>query len=199
MISVARLLRCNTVDDYEEMLAQVDGKLELFFGQIYAMAGATEEHCDLQTAVVHFLTNQLGLASPCKVRSSDLKIGHGHDRLPGHDPDKQLMPFRAFPDISVVCGDSTYIGTGKTKAVCNPKVLFEITSDGTEAFDRDLKWREYARIDSLESVVIVSHTKKQLTIHARVHDWAAVEISEGDFVVPGISARINIDELYRVV
>ena len=40
-------MRHNTVDE----LVQVEGKLELFFGQIYAMAGATEEHCELLMAV----------------------------------------------------------------------------------------------------------------------------------------------------
>jgi Uma2 family endonuclease len=86
-------------------------------------------------------------------------------------------------------------------AVTNPVALVEITSPSTEDYDRGEKLRQYQRLPSLQSVLIVSHSRRALTLVSRTTTgWAQTELTMGARVsLPQLPCLIAVDELYSAV
>ena len=195
--AAVKLYKEMTLEDYYR-ISESDPtvKYEFFQGVIYAMTGGTPDHSLLGMRIGHLVTQQLGIRSTCQVYNSDLQVGHGFKRLPGHKKRDQHKPFRAYPDVTVVCGERSIIGEGIEQACNNPVILFEVTSPGTEDYDRELKLDEYIRLESLVSYILISHEEKCLTIHTRQEDWKLKEYFKGTVNIPGIKASISIEDLY---
>ncbi len=176
------------VFSYAEYLAreQETGlRHEFLGGAIYAMAGGTPEHARLIATIAHML---LGALDPkrCRVFSSELKILIGPTGL------------ATYPDVAVVCGD-LQLASEDANAVTNPKVLVEVLSPSTEAYDRGEKWAHYRRVASLEAYVLVSQIPRRLEVYERQ--------SNGDFVhriadvgealpVACLNVTLDVDALY---
>ena len=192
MSAVVKQFKKMTLTDYYRIVGREDEiKYEFFQGVIYAMTGGTPEHSLLGGTIVGILYQQLGVKGPCRVYNSDLHVGHGqHNRA---DRDK---PFRAYPDASIVCGERLMIGEGRETACSNPRIIFEVTSPGTEDYDRELKLDEYIRMDSLMTYVLISHEERCITIHERDDDWMLKEYFEGTIQIPHVEVSLNMDELY---
>ena len=78
-------------------------------------------------------------------------------------------------------------------------MLFEVTSPSTEDYDWGLKAREYQRMSSVESVVLVSHREQRVTVLSRASGWEPRGFSTDVIEIPCIPASINVDVLYRGV
>ncbi|MCK6504979.1 Uma2 family endonuclease, partial [Myxococcota bacterium] len=103
--------------------------VELFDGEVYAMAGGTPEHALLIANVTRLVGNAL-LGRPCRVYAEALRV---------------YMPQRgdaAYPDLKVICGP-VVTHPDDPMAATNPVALVEVLSDGTEAFDRGGKFHRY--------------------------------------------------------
>ena len=107
-------------------------KLKFVGGQIFAMSGGTPEHARLIAEVAFALR---GLVDPnaCRVFGSDLKV-----RV-------EATGLATYPDLTVVCGD-LIVDKEDPNAVTNPKIVVEVLSPSTEAYDRGEKWAHYRRI-----------------------------------------------------
>ena len=197
MVVAAKQYKEMTLEDYYRICENEDRvKYELFRGVIYAMTGGTPDHSRLGTRIVLQVGTQLESKRSCEIYNSDFQVGHGFKRLPGHKKRDQHKPFRAYPDATVICGERSIMGEGIEQACSNPRVLFEVTSPGTEDYDRELKLDEYIRFDSLMAYVLISHNERCVTIHARDEDWKLREYFEGMVKIPGIDTSIDIDKLY---
>src|SRR3954462_343210 len=80
-----------TYADYVALARQSPTKHEFLDGEIYAMAGGSEEHSALAAEVVRGLGNAVG-DRPCRVHTSDLRIF------------VEAGGLATFPDASVICG-----------------------------------------------------------------------------------------------
>lgn len=69
------------------------------------------------------------------------------------------------PDVALVCGE-VLRASDDEDAVTNPKLLVEVLSPSTEAYDRGEKWAHYRRIESLEAYVLVSQIPQRLEVDA---------------------------------
>src|SRR5437762_8079027 len=90
-MSELRRLHRYTYADYVALEMDSSSKHEFLDGEIYAMAGGSEEHSALAAAMVHALANAVG-ERPCRVHTSDLRIY------------VESVGLATFPDCSVVCG-----------------------------------------------------------------------------------------------
>jgi Uma2 family endonuclease len=155
-----------TFDDYVQLEDGSSTKHEFVDGEILAMAGGTPEHAAMAAYVVRMLGNQLA-GGPCRVFSLDLGVRVVASGL------------STYADTSVVCG-RTERDPKKPTNVLNPKVLVEVTSDGTEHYDRGPKLEHYQRIPSLEAVVVVSHREPAIDVWTRDGDgWRHARYSAG--------------------
>ncbi len=119
-------------------------KHEFFDGQIYAMAETTDDHNTLVGNLYTLLRNHLQ-GQPCRTYFTDIKI-----RL------EQRNRFY-YPDLFVTC-DLRDRQTSTYKQY--PKLIIEVLSDSTEAFDRGDKFNDYQTLPSLEEYSLIN-TKQQ--------------------------------------
>lgn len=171
-------------DDYLAALEVSTLKLEYCGGEIYAMAGGTPEHAELAGSVIRLLGN--ALLGRCRASSSDLKV-----RV-------EATGLSTFADATVVCGPRQSSALDRN-AVVNPTLLVEVTSPGTEAYDRFEKLENYKQISSLQGVLLVSHAQRRVTIVERGgNQWTEREVGRGEALQLTLPAlRLLVDELYE--
>ncbi len=162
-------------------------KHEFFDGEIYAMAGGSEEHSALAVEVIVALRNGLG-DQPCRVHSSDLRVY------------VEAVGLATFPDGSVICGPLVQHGPSPDATALNPTLLLEVTSDSSEEYDTGGKLECYLTIPSLRDYVIVSHRERRITVHQRAGDgsWTTrVAIDGGQVRVESLRVDLVVDVIYR--
>lgn len=178
-----------TYDDYVALEATSDVKHEFLDGEIYAMAGGTEDHSALAAAVLRVLGNALA-ASPerrCRAHTSDLRVY------------VEAAGLATFPDGAVICGPLAQHPPSPRATALNPLVLVEVTSPASEAYDTTTKVDAYLTIPSLGAYVLLSHRERRVTVHHRAPDggWATtVAIAGGRAPVACLGAELVVDELY---
>ncbi len=80
-----------------------------------------------------------------------------------------------------------------------PPSEVEVTSKSTEAYDRGEKLGSYKRLESLRSVLIVSHRERRVTVVERGDgaDWSERDVHGGQQVtLPVLGASFPVDALY---
>jgi Uma2 family endonuclease len=161
-------------------------KHEFLNGEIYGMAGGTPEHAALSVAVSSALLAQLR-GGPCRVYSSDLRV-----RV-------LATGLATYPDVTVVCAEVERDPESATTVV-NPRVVVEVLSDATEAYDRGQKLDYYRRIPSLAAVVLVSHRAPSIEVWGRRPEdaWQHRAYGPGQVaVIDALPARLVVDEVYE--
>jgi Uma2 family endonuclease len=166
---------------YREYLALEDSanvKHEYFNGEIYAMAGGTLEHAALSAAIISALSAALR-GGTCRVFTSDLRV-----RV-------LATGLTTYPDVTVVCGEAER-DPENASTVVNPKVLIEVLSDSTAAYDRGEKLEQYKRIESLEAVLLFSQTARRVELHERTASGFRSDIITGDQSVKLASLAVEV-------
>lgn len=186
MVQSGRLHRY-TYADYVALEESSATKHEYFQGEIYAMAGGSEEHSALAAEVLRALGNALG-DRPCRTHTSDLRIY------------VEATGMATFPDGTVVCGKLEQHAPSPRATALNPTVLFEVTSDASEEYDTTTKLESYLTIPSLLDYLIVSHRERRITVHSRTSDgtWQTrVAIAGGKVTLTSLGADLVVDDIYR--
>jgi len=186
MVQSGRLHRY-TYADYVALEGSSPTKHEYFQGEIYAMAGGSEEHSALAAEVLRALGNALG-DRPCRTHTSDLRIY------------VEATGMATFPDGSVVCGKLEQHAPSPRATALNPTVLFEVTSDSSEEYDTTTKLENYLTIPSLRDYLVVSHRERRITLYSRTSDggWETrVAIAGGKLKLSSFGAELVVDEIYR--
>jgi Uma2 family endonuclease len=180
-------LHRHTYADYVAIEQTSSTKHEFFDGEIYAMAGGSEEHSALAMEILWQLRNAIG-ERPCRVHTSDLRIY------------VEAAGLATFPDGSVICGPLQQHAPSPTSTALNPLVLVEVTSDSSEAYDTGLKLDAYRRIPSLVDYIVVSHRERRITVHHREPSGAwltTVADGSGAVEVQSLGTTLRVDEIYR--
>jgi len=162
-------------------------KHEFLDGEIYAMAGGSEEHSALAAEMVHALVNDVG-DRPCRVHTSDLRIF------------VESVALATFPDCSVICGPLLQHEPSPKATALNPTVLVEVTSDSSEDYDRGAKLEYYRTIPTLREYIIVSHRERRIVVETRGNDggWSTRVAVKGERIeVSSLDAELIVDDIYR--
>jgi len=186
-MSTAAPRRRYTLADYldvEERSPTV--KHELVAGEIFAMAGGSVEHSALATAFTGLLLAHLR-GTPCRPHGSDLRIA--------------ITPANAYTyaDAAVVC-DPVERAPHSPSHVTNPRVVMEVLSPSTEAYDRDDKRLLYQHLASLGEYVLVAQDRRRVEVWTRTGDaWSHTVHDAGSrAALPSIGFELEVDELYRL-
>jgi Uma2 family endonuclease len=186
VIGPSRLHRY-TYADYVALEQTSPTKHEFLGGEIYAMAGRSEEHSALAAELLRVLGNAIG-DRPCRAHTSDLRVY------------VESVGLATFPDAAVICGPFEQHEPSPSSTALNPMILVEVTSESSEDYDTGFKLDAYRSIPSLREYVIVSHRERRITVHHRESEsrWTAtVGIRGGTVEVRSLGVRIAIDEVYR--
>ena len=145
-----------TVDEYLVLERAALDKSEYFDGEIFAMARATAAHSLISANVICELRNRLR-GNGCLPYDSNLRI---------EIPATGLF---TYPDVSVICGPIEFSPLGNDMAT-NPKLLVEVLSDSTEAYDRGGKFAHYRTIPSFREYILISQTEPLVEVFFRRDD-----------------------------
>jgi Uma2 family endonuclease len=176
-----------TYQEYVWLEAESHTRHEFLEGEIVAMAGGTPEHSAMGAEIIGQLREQLR-GGPCRVFTSDLGVRVLSTGL------------ATYPDASVVSGPTLRDPDKKTN-VTNPRILVEVTSDGTEDYDRGEKLEHYKQIPTLEAVVIVSHREPRIEVWSRTPgstSWSRTEAGPaGAAAIPPLACALDVDSIWR--
>lgn len=187
MVTPGRRRHRYTYAQYVALERDSPTKHEFFDGEIYAMAGGSEDHSALAVNVLAALLGAVG-DRPCRVHTSDLRIY------------VEAVGLATFPDGSVICGPLQQHAPSPAATALNPLVLLEVTSDSSEEYDTGAKLEAYQTIPTLREVILVSHRERRITIHRRdaTGTWTMrVAIAGGRVAVESLGAELIVDAIYR--
>ena len=78
-----------TLAEYADIDSAADLRCEYLDGAIYAMAGGSPDHAQIESNLTRHLGNALA-GGPCRVWGSTMRV--------------QAAALRTYPDLSVICG-----------------------------------------------------------------------------------------------
>ena len=166
-----------------------DQRREYVAGEVFAMAGGSEEHNLIALNVGAELRNQLK-GRPCRVYASDMKV-----HIAAAD-------VGAYPDVMVICGEREF-HDGRRDVVTNPTLIVEVLSDSTEAYDRGDRFRYYRSLPSLQAYLLLSQDRMQAELFLRRPDgtWSLSTYQESSesIPLPVIEAELSLAEVYDKV
>lgn len=178
-----------TPAEYLAIERKAEFKSAYFNGEMFAMADTSRWHVrasiNLSTEIVRQLRD-----SPCEVYNSDMRV--------------KISPtgLYTYPDLSIVC-DGPRFEDDVLDTLLNPRVIFEVLSKSTEAYDRGRKFGQYRQIVSLREFVLVSQTEPLIERYLRQADgdWLLSEFKglEAVLVLESVPCRVPLAEIYRNV
>lgn len=187
MVTPGRPRHRYTYAQYVALERDSSTKHEFFDGEIYAMAGGSEDHSALAANVIAALVGAVG-DRPWRVHTSDLRIY------------VEAVGLATFPDGSVICGPMQQHAPSPNATAVNPTLVLEVTSDSSEEYDTGAKLEAYQTIPTLREVILVSHRERRITIHRRdtAGTWSMrVAITGGRVAVESVGAELIVDTIYR--
>ncbi|MDC0831919.1 Uma2 family endonuclease [Geitlerinema sp. CS-897] len=143
-------------------------KHEYHDGEVQAMAGEIDRH-NLITGNLIALIFPVARQHGCQTYSLSMKV-----RI-------ETQNRFYYPDLLVTC-DSRDRDTRYYKQ--HPKLIVEILSESTEAFDRGDKFQHYRQLESLEEYILVSQTHPAVDVFRRTGDrtWEFQPYTVGETV-----------------
>ncbi len=179
-----------TEEEYLQFEKESRQKHEFFKGEIFAMAGASDNHNEIFS---NFFT-ELGIqlkGKPCKPYGSDLRI---------HIPQNTLY---TYPDISILCKNFDFLNkrNDETFSAKEPVVLIEILSPSTSNYDRGAKFKLYRDIPTLKEYIMVdseSITVECFRINKSNH-WELEEYKTSDQIlaIPTLAVNLSLSQIYE--
>ena len=163
---------------------------EYFDGEIFLMAGTSEEHANISSNVNISLETQLK-KRPCKSYQSDLRV---------HIPATGLY---TYPDVIVVCGKPQLLEDAYLDTLLNPDLIIEVLSPSTADYDKGTKFDHYRTIDSLKEYVLVWQDKKRVARYTKQTDgsWTLNDFigEEAEIVLSSINCKLLMEDIYDKV
>lgn len=176
-----------TVDEWRELeRTGHDVKHEYIDGQVYAMSRGSLAHGRVGLNACIALENALqAMGKRCFVYNSDVATRLSSKRY-------------TYPDASVTCDEYDQPTPDKTE-VQSPRVIVEVLSDSTEAYDRGKKLSYYRACPTVQEYVIVATKYQTVEIYRRTSEsWAYDAYGPGDVIeITSLDIRIPVAALYR--
>jgi Uma2 family endonuclease len=161
-----------TPEEYLALEREAQTKSEYYNGEMFAMSGASDKHCQLAFRLSSLLGNHLR-GRRCRGYTSDMRV-----QVPGA---------YVYPDLSVVCGQPQ-LADEEFDVLVNPTLVVEILSPTTEKWDRGRKSKLYRSIASLQEYVLISQEEPRVEVFRRSSPW---EFDDAD----GLDAAVALSSI----
>ncbi len=132
-------------------------KHEYIAGEVFARAGACQAHVIVAGNIAATLRQRLR-GTPCRAYISDMQL----------EVEKADAVY--YPDVMVSCHPADLAAE---RVLHHPRVIVEVLSDSTAAYDRGQKFAAYRMLDSLQEYVLIDPERRTLEIFRRLpsNDW----------------------------
>lgn len=173
-----------TIEEYLAHEERSEVKHEYHDGELVAMVGVTRAHARLAMRFGARLDHELA-SSPCEVYLSDFKVLI--------DVARRFF----YPDVVVSCEE----GAGEDHYTTQPRLIVEVLSESTAAFDRGPKFACYRMLDSLQEYVLVDTEQRAVDCYRRGDGdtWIILPTAGPGSVLQltSVGLSLPIDELYE--
>ncbi|WP_088279389.1 Uma2 family endonuclease [Ideonella sp. A 288] len=141
---------CNSLADFLAWDNDQPGRHEFYRGEVFAMGGARRVHGLVGPNIGAALHAHLK-GSPCRAFIGGMMVQVANDAA-------------FYPDVFVTCDAADL----KTDMVFRqPRLVVEVLSDSTQAYDRGLKFAAYRQIASLQEYVLVDPDTRRVEVYRR--------------------------------
>ena len=189
-------IREYTVQEYLEMERQAFERSEYINGQIFAMAGESNEHGIVSVNLTSEIHQQLK-GKDCQLRAKDTKIASNVL------PDKKVASMKgmfSYPDMAIICGEPEFHDEHKD-IILNPKVIIEVLSESTELFDRNTKFIRYSKFNpTLTDYILASQDKPMIEHFIRQEDesWRIYTYFglKAVFTIESVGCTLKLSDVY---
>lgn len=169
--------------DWEAAQAQ---RHEFVAGEVFAMAGADDAHVTVALNVAMALRRHLA-GTPCRVTMSDMKLAVRESQGV------------YYPDVMVTCSEAD---RASALVKSEPKLLVEVLSPSTAAFDRGDKFADYRRLASLQEYALVDPKTRRSDVYRKGADdlWVLHPADAGQsLVLSSVALEIDAQTLFAEV
>ena len=178
------------IEEYIEFDKNSEERWEYFDGILVSMSGGTLVHNRISTNLVAGLRGK-AREKGCEVLAGDMRI-----KVP------KAPPYR-YADIVVVSGPPVIEQIQGLDVLVNPRLIVEILSSSTEAYDRGKKFVSYKSIESFEEYMLVAQDRPYITHHVRQADgsWSRTDIEglDNEIELSSISCKLSLRVIYELV
>ncbi|MGF1534234.1 MAG: Uma2 family endonuclease [Bernardetiaceae bacterium] len=189
-MTAVRNYRYLSKEEYLQAEQHAEYRSEFDNGEVFAMAGGSQQHAAIQGNLIGALYNALR-GTNCTVYPSDLMV------------EVAATQSILYPDVSVICGKPQKSDPDKSP-VQNPCLIVEVLSQSSEAYDRGEKFRKYRQLDSLREYVLVAQDRICVEAFQKNDngDWLlcpALTTPEAELELPSLGVAVSLREIYEKV
>ncbi|MFU2486549.1 Uma2 family endonuclease [Thauera sp. WH-1] len=172
--------------DFFAWEAEQPVKHDFVAGEVFAQAGARQDHVVVAGNCFAALRQKLR-GTPCRAYISDMQL------------EVAQADAVFYPDVMVSCHPEDLAAE---RVLHHPRVIIEVLSDSTAAYDRGAKFAAYRLLDSLQEYVLVDAERRSVEIFRRLpsNDWLlATGDSARGLVLTALELEIGLDEVFEDV
>ncbi len=137
-------------------------------GEVFAMAGAEDRHVTVTMNLAFALRQHLG-GTPCRTYMSDMRLHVA------------AANSYFYPDVLVTC---SALDQASAMVKSEPRLIVEVLSPTTAAYDRGLKFGHYRTLSSLEEYLVVDLDTRASDCYRKGADglWVLHPFARGEAV-----------------
>lgn len=176
--------------DYLTMEAVSPVRHEYYDGEIFQMAGASDEHNTIAMNISSELHQQLK-KRPCKVYQNDMRLYIEKEGI------------YVYPEVMVVCGEPEIKKFKSLDSLLNPVLIVEVLSESTADYDKSTKFDQYRTIDSFNEYLLVSQYTKKIIRYTKLSNgsWILRDYigDKTEIELSSIDCTLAMDDIYDKV
>lgn len=162
--------------------AQVD-RHEYLDGEVFAMAGAEDRHVTVALNAAIVLRQHLR-GGPCRAYMSDMRLHVA------------AANSYFYPDLLVTCSAQDH---ASTLVKTEPRLIIEVLSPSTAAYDRGLKFSHYRSLPSLKEYALIDLDMRSTDVYRKGDDglWVLHPFARGEAVeLASVALQISAEQLF---
>ncbi len=175
-----------TAADYLAWEADQKDRHEFVGGETFAMAGAEDRHVTVSMNMAFALRHHLS-GTPCRTFVTNMRL---HVEALGN---------YFYPDIMVTCSAADL---ASPMAKSEPKLIVEVLSPSTAAYDRGLKFSHYRNLPSLQEYVLVDLDTRAVDCYTLGSDglWVLHPFAASEAVtLASVALQISAAQLFAEI
>jgi Uma2 family endonuclease len=175
-----------TTEEFITWEALQPDKHEFVAGEVFAMGGARRVHVAVSGNCFAKLKEHLR-GGPCRAFMADMKV------------EVKTAAAVFYPDVLVTCHPDDLKAD---LAMQYPKVIIEVLSDSTAAYDRGDKFATYRQLESLQEYALIDPDARRVEVFRRMDsgDWMLMA-SESDqgLILKSLDFAADLDTVFEDV
>jgi len=161
-------------------------RYEYIDGYAYLLAGGTPIHALIAANLIAEIKTRLR-GSPCQVYTSDAKVRLSQSRY-------------VYPDVTVSCDERDRLQ--EAEVLQYPRLVIEILSASTEAYDRGNKSSYYRACPTIQEYLLISTQRSSVEVYRRTTEklWTLYPSERGEQVeLASIGVTLPVAAIYENV